>query len=625
MRQHLARLKALLDHDLSPAPIFAVFVGYWLPLDWMLSSGILAGATALERAYAVASSAVFNYGFSGVVLSALTYLIAGTVSLFGFPFRVLVRRGMGFCTLLVFLSVTALSLKRLTFQEIPVPPELRWILIGITIVAALFMTLKDWDPREALVLPMGLGVTMLPAVMILVVCEAAGIGQLTPLRIAGPAASRPDILLITLDATSARHLTMYGSSRPTTPNLQMFADGAITLDHFQADANWTRPGIASILNGARPWTHQGDLGSPRQAVVDAQNLLKELALAGYDTEVVSTNPFAGPYLQNLQAFVHRLQVIDGDLFSFFKFPKRLPSLARGLAVGPFFRLSGVILNTTRSRSIEKIKLPIQTAETFLATPSGGSRFLWLHLITAHDPYAPPSPFIGCFEPSRYARSVKATQAHYGFGAASDPCFPNIYEGRYDEALLCMDDGLGSLFAWLKATGRYDRTLIVITADHGESFTHGYGGHGGPLLSEDLIHIPCMIKPPFYKGAARDDRLYEQADLAPTILQLVGLPVPASMEGYPIPQKPEGLPVFSMNHDLQLGTRTFSVAIRLGDWKYVEHWGHWTAPWPQEELYDLASDPGEDRNLVAARPDMVADLRGRILAELARRHIDPEKE
>jgi arylsulfatase A-like enzyme len=81
----------------------------------------------------------------------------------------------------------------------------------------------------------------------------------------------------------------------------------------------------------------------------------------------------------------------------------------------------------------------------------------------------------------------------------------------------------------------------------------------------------------------------------------------------------------MNHDRQPGTRTFSVAIRLGDWKYVEHWGRWTALWPQRELYDLASDPGEDRNLVATRPDKAADLRGRILAELARRHIDPEKE
>lgn len=221
--------------------------------------------------------------------------------------------------------------------------------------------------------------------------------------------------------------------------------------------------------------------------------------------------------------------------------------------------------------------------------------------------------------------MENTKVTYGFQAKFDPCFPNIYEGRYDEAIRCLGAGLGELFAWLKATGRYDRTLIVITADHGESFTHGYGGHGGPLLSEDLIHIPCLIKPPFHHGAERDDRLYEQCDLAPTILQMVGLPVPAGMEGYPISRKPEGLPVFAMNHDLQQGTRTFSVAVRLGDWKYVEHWGRWTAPWPQRELYDLASDPGEGRNLVAARPDKAAELRGRILAELARRHIDPEKE
>lgn len=221
--------------------------------------------------------------------------------------------------------------------------------------------------------------------------------------------------------------------------------------------------------------------------------------------------------------------------------------------------------------------------------------------------------------------MRSTTSHYGFGTETDPRYHGLLEARYDEAIRCMDDGLGRLFDWMKATGRYDRTLIVITADHGESFTHGYGGHGGPLLTEDLIHIPCLIKRPYQHTAERDDRLYEQCDLAPTILQMAGLPVPPGMEGYPISQKPEGLPVFAMNHDLQAGTRTFSVAIRLGDWKYVEHWGKWTAPWPQRELYDLASDPGEDRNLVSLRPDKAADLRGRILAELARRHIDPEKE
>jgi arylsulfatase A-like enzyme len=187
----------------------------------------------------------------------------------------------------------------------------------------------------------------------------------------------------------------------------------------------------------------------------------------------------------------------------------------------------------------------------------------------------------------------------------------------------MDAGLGQLFDWLKAQGRFERTLIVVTADHGESFTHGYGGHGGPLLSEDLLWIPCLIKPPFHHGPERDSRLFEQVDLEPTMLQMVGLPEPRGLEGVAMARKPEGLPVFSMNHDYQLLSRSFSVAVRLGNWKYVEHFGHWTFPWPKRELYDLAVDPAEDHNLAEIQPDRATALRGLILAELAKRKLKPD--
>ncbi len=624
MKPRLAKIRILLEHDLSPAPIFAVFVGYWLPLDWLLSNGILGGASPLEKAYAIASSAVFNYGLVALVLSGLIYLIAGTLYLFKFSLRGMVRTGMSLCAWLGFLTITKGVLYRMLFHSAPMALGFQWFWRGVVVVLALLMTWKGWNPRKVLAIPMGLGAAILAAGLILVACEGSGVGLPPPVRAKGPVSARPDILLITLDATSARHLTMYGSKRPTSPNLQAFANGALTLDHFYANANWTRSGIASLLNGARPWTHQGDLGAPRQEVVNSQNLVKQLALAGYNTDYVGTNLFASPSFQRSLPFFHRGRLfvsvpvgILGDLGAHF------PSLVRSLWLGPVPMLYS---HFDFRHFLEKTRTPIAAAERLMGqAPSNRPSFFWLHLVTEHDPYAAPPPFMGSFERSPLARSVRTTQTHYGFGAKADPCYPGIYEGRYDEAIRCMDDGLGGLFAWMKATGRYDRTLIVITADHGESFSHGYGGHGGPLLSEDLIHIPCLIKRPYQHSAERDDRLYEQCDLAPTLLQMVGLPIPVGIEGYPISRKPEGLPVFSMNHDLAFGPPTFSVAIRLGDWKYVEHWGHWTVPWPRRELYDLAEDPGEHQNLVATRPDKAADLRGRILMELARRHINPEQE
>lgn len=624
MKQRLARLKALLDHDLSPAPIFAVFLGYWLPLEWILNASILRGTTSFELACTIATSAVFNFGLVAALASLVVFLAAGVVSLLGIPFRKTAGLGLKFVAWLVFLAVTLVTLRRWVFFGTPIPHLLRWVLIGGVAAIGLAMALKGRNLGEMILIPMMLAIVLMPLAFVLVACEGAGIGLLPPTRERNPITPRPDILLITLDALSARHLNMYGSLRSTSPNLETFASNAITLKHFYANANWTRPGIASLLNGARPWIHQGDLGSPRLEVVNAQNLAKELTLAGYDLGFVGTNAFASPSFQHNQAcFSHGLLLNPIPIGRIGYVGLRFPSLVRSLMIGPVPRLCAEF---DYRQFHEKTMAPISVAEALIeGHQANRPHFFWLHLVTPHDPYATPPPFRGFFEPSPLARSVRTTSPQYGFGAQSDCLFPKIYEGRYDEAIRCMDEGLGGFFDWLKKTGRYEQALIVVTADHGESFAQGYGGHGGPLLSEDLIRIPCLIKPPFHKGSERDDRLYEQADLAPTILQMVGLPVPTGMEGYPISQKPEGLPVFAMNHDRQPGTRTFSVAVRLGDWKYVEHWGHWTAPWPQRELYDLASDPGEDRNLVATRPDKATELRGRILAELARRHIDPEKE
>jgi arylsulfatase A-like enzyme len=340
-----------------------------------------------------------------------------------------------------------------------------------------------------------------------------------------------------------------------------------------------------------------------------------LALAGYDVGCVAKESFFGPYAQNLLDVFPRGHNVPAGLLNFFT--ERFPSLRLESNLGPAAKLLSLSL------SVDKTKAPVAEAERLLCIPTNRPRFVWLHLLTTHSPYATPKPYLGAFETSPLARDQLTSLPPYGFSAGTDPCFPTIYEGRYDEAVRCLDDGLGELFAWLKAQGRYDRTLIVLTADHGESFTHGYGEHGGPLLSEDLIWIPGLIKPPFHRGAVRDSRLFEQADLTPTLLQMVGIPVPTGIEGKAMSGKPAGLPIFSMNHDLSQGSRTFSVAIRSGEWKFVEHFGHWTLPWLQRELYDLETDPGETQNLVNAKPDRVADLRKQLLAEMAKRNCNPE--
>lgn len=609
-------IKIKLFHEMSPLPILGAFVGLWMPVDWLLNYSNIKGASPLEICYALAASVVFNYG-----LIAFIFIMFGML-LFIFNKKIYLKWNQ-----FVFWGVVFACFKHIFMGGGTLPSIINWSINIIIIILIILMVWKlNYIYSSIFRIPVILSLMLLLASFVFVGCEWFGIGVVKSIRTVKPNVNSPDILFISLDATSASHLTPFGAPRDTSPNLQAFANQATVLENFYANANWTRPGVASLLDGARPWTHWGDLGTPDASIAKEQNLVKTLCFSGYNNSYVGTNPFAMPYIQKCDAYFENCQLSTSLPYGFgliWRCAERFPSLLHSFTQGPLpLFVKRLDYRVFQNKTIPPI-VDVETQMKQLGVEHPG--FFWLHLLTDHDPFAAPPPFLGFFDASMACRSVRTTYSHYGFGAGSDPRYHGLLEARYDEAIRCMDDGLGRLFAWMKATGRYDRTLIVITADHGESFTHGYGGHGGPLLTEDLIHIPCLIKRPYQHTAERDDRLYEQCDLAPTMLQMAGLPVPPGMEGYPISQKPEGLPVFAMNHDLQAGTRTFSVAIRLGDWKYVEHWGKWTAPWPQRELYDLASDPGEDRNLVSLRPDKAADLRGRILAELARRHIDPEKE
>ncbi|MDR3669571.1 MAG: sulfatase [Holophaga sp.] len=621
MTRAVVEYKALHLHDLSPALLFYMVLGFWLPLDWILHSALLSGVTPLGKCYAIASSVVFNYGVAALVLAAGVYLVAGCLRVFGASFNRVVHLGIGLLSWLVVALVCANLLRHLLFF-IPKAQFLTpRLLAGVFLVAGLYAALRGYDLRRVQQVPQGLTWVLIPAALLLTAGAGLGLGIHDPIRPGNSVAPLPDILLITVDALSARNLTMYGSSRPTSPNLQAFASGATTFDKFYANSNWTRPGIASLLNGSRPWTHGGDVAVPRPEVVRSLNVIRQLALAGYQVSQVDQRGFVGPAAQNL------LDVIPHNLGDEFKqmglteiVQRRFPFSVNGFGLGPV-KLYNYLLG--KEASDTKSQAPFNETIRQLGLPANRPRFLWLHSFTVHSPYASPAPFLGSFEPSPLARDGISSNPPSGFGADTDPGFPAIYEGRYDEAIRYLDDSLGRIFGWLKAQGRYDQTLIVFTADHGESFHHGYGKHGGPLLTEDLIRIPCLIKQPFQRKAERNLRLCEQADLAPTLLQMVGLPVPLEMEGRSMLVKPDGLPIFSMNHDYSGGPRSFVVAVRIGTWKYVEHFWSWGESWPKRELYDLEHDPGETHNIVSTQPERANKLQGMILKELNKRGMQTE--
>jgi arylsulfatase A-like enzyme len=589
--------------------------------------------TWIRIAHVVATSALLNFFPAALLIAAIAYVLAGVISLlFRVSFKHAAEKSIAFVTFLACIYCTERLLKFYSPHLAAIPGWLKAVILSILALGSLWLTLRNIKLMQWMLIPKYITWAVMPLALILVFVEMGHVWlsrynihkTSSVLAEAGPNGNRrPDIILITVDTLSAGHLHTYGYSRPTSPRLDEFSSQSILFENFYANANWTRPGIASILNGAGPWTHLGDVRIPPQRVTEAQNLIGRLNDAGYDIRTVSANDWADLEEQGVEIVPDRRAMLYFNSFMGRLLGERLPSAYLASLVGPIEILSPTDREFLKGKTNEYVP---KSEALLINAPSDRPLFFWLHIMSPHEPYATPPPYLGTFEPSPMARTPWSSRAQFGFSSNINISSgrQRILAGRYDEAVLMADDVIGHFLDVLKSQGRFDRSLVVITADHGESFIPQYGDHGGPVLTEELIRVPCLIKPPLYRGSKQESLLFDQSDLAPTMLSFAGLPVPAGMEGQAYPSKPNNVPIFSINHDLQAGTNTLSVALRDGDWKYVLHLGPWKVPWPQRELYNIAKDPNESTNLVEREPERAESMRQHVMQELARHGVNTKE-
>ena len=467
--------------------------------------------------------------------------------------------------------------------------------------------------------------------------ETATAETATPLRVSAAAPpTRPNIVLLTIDALSAPHMSLYGYSRPTTPEIAQFAQGAVTFDRAYANGNFTTPGVATILTGTLPWTHRAlqlpvwPLTYTRRASLPAV-----LQQAGYRTGYVSTNAIAGAAKQG---FGQYFQFASTDRIGHVtlcadRLSQYLRYVCAASELSPLQELDDLAARLHRPRrNLEHDpRLAIEPALQWLSSVDRTRPiFLWVHLFPPHSPYAAPRPWLGEFDDSRRDRDAAQTEPSWGW-IQSQLSNEQVYtlEARYDEATAYADYYTGRfLQRVMELLG--PNTVIVITADHGESFAHGYGAHTGPGLYNEITHIPLILKLPGETAGRRCDDVVQQADIAPTLAALAGIPAPASWEGRSlvdacVPGEADRIadrPVFSMNFEQNprfAVLRTGSVAVIDGRWKLVHYLGRLHYPFMpplHDELYDVVSDPDERDNLAARQPDVVRSLLGLIDTALA---------
>ena len=344
-----------------------------------------------------------------------------------------------------------------------------------------------------------------------------------------PHAGSPNVLLIVLDTVRADHLSVYGYRRPTTPNLEALARRGIRFDRARASAPWTLPSHATLFTGR--WPHEVGWRWLHPMRGDVATLAEQLGTLGYATAGFVGNTFYCGYDSGLdrgftQYQDHRLDWIEAlrTVHLIGLTLRTVTSLAPALP-GVNVGGAGILRFTTGEKKDSGVINREFLGWLSRAPASRRPFFAFLNYIDAHAPYTLPAGI-----PYRFRKGPMAVADYQflesGWQRADRAKLPrpahDLAIDAYDSCLASIDDRLGELFGELERRGVLDRTVVVVTADHGEGFgEHGLFDHGDSLYRPE-IRVPLLISLP--SGQARGrvvDRFVSLRDIPATILGLVG--------------------------------------------------------------------------------------------------------
>jgi choline-sulfatase len=369
---------------------------------------------------------------------------------------------------------------------------------------------------------------------------------------AASAADKTPVILISIDTLRADHLSAYGYTTIRTPNIDLLADKGTTFLRIDSQIPLTLPSHTSLMTSTYPFETRVEANA-ETVPATAVTLASVLRADGYRTAA-----FIGSMI------LDRSYGLDKG-FDFYD--------------SPFQTAAGSTPNPYSARVRRDASLVVRAARQWLDKNRAEPVFAFLHFYDLHTPYTLP-------------QVAGLTPAVEG----------------YDAELQYVDAAIGKVRDALVQDGLWDKALVILLADHGESLgDHGETSHGY-FIYESTMHVPLLIHWP--AGAAKyPERVAEAGgliDVAPTILDFLRIAPPPSFEGVSLLPGHSARSTYgeSLYPQENFGWAALR-SLRSGSYKYIDA--------PRPELYDLANDPGERANIVGAHQKEAREIKARIAA------------
>ena len=486
---------------------------------------------------------------------------------------------------------------------------------------------------------------------------AAGTISTLTARSMGQTEDRPSLIIILFDAMSARHMSLYGYGRETTPELSRFAERCTVYNAHYSASNFTTSGVASMLTGMYPWKHraltQGGvvkrdvvpcnpytlLGSDYHRLMFSQNFWPDRLVAQYYDQVDDFLPQTAYSMRGntlVKSWLGKDRFLASIAFDEFLFPAQTDR--PGSAFLNYFYKSRV----TRSIETQKIQPGYPNGvpevegynvyqneqiykgvlEEILGLQKKQPYFAYFHLFSPHSPYKPGGKFSRLFRNDGFPIQPKRVV----------PEFASLYteteeallrkRTAYDRQIAQVDAEVGKLVEQLDASGVLENSYLILTSDHGEMFERGFSGHGGRLMYEPVLRIPLLIHAPAQTARKDINIPTSNVDLLPTLLSIADKEIPEIVEGQVLAGfggvEDEQRSIFSMaawQNSAFLPITKAALALRKGAYKLIVYLGYGGED-GIFELYNIEEDPEELHELSKDNPPVFSRMKEEFFRHLA---------